>query len=203
MSPSTHSADVSQIQTDTTAILVDTGTTIPATIATVDNNVDAILVDTGTTIPATIATVDGNVDAILVDTGTTLPNRLGGALTIANSSATVLAYATAVEVMSGTLDLPYEDAVLFGSGCAYGNTLGDVGEFYATKGGVVQNIQQYLVAYGNSGDNWAYFPLGRFSNGDAWAFYVKRTSYPVGTGYVAAQMSSVFATQWFPDGAPA
>ena len=53
-------------------ILVDTGTTIPATIATVDTVVDAILVDTGTTIPATIATIDDFLDtevaAILADT---------------------------------------------------------------------------------------------------------------------------------------
>jgi hypothetical protein len=69
------------------AILVDTGTTLPATLTTiegkidtVDGVVDAILVDTGTTIPATLTTItskidviDGIVDAILVDTGTTLP----------------------------------------------------------------------------------------------------------------------------------
>ena len=65
-----------QVKTDIDAILVDTGTTIPATIATVDTVVDAILVDTGTTIPATIATVDTVVDAILVDTGTTLDGKL-------------------------------------------------------------------------------------------------------------------------------
>ena len=39
-------------------------------------SIDAILVDTGTTIPATIATVDTNVDSILVDTGTTLPAQI-------------------------------------------------------------------------------------------------------------------------------
>jgi hypothetical protein len=39
-----------------------------AALATVDANIDAILVDTGTTIPATIATVDTVVDSILVDT---------------------------------------------------------------------------------------------------------------------------------------
>lgn len=76
MSPSTHSADVSQIQTDTAAILVDTGTTIPATISTVDTVVDAILVDTGTTIPATITTLQTDASSILVDTGTTLPATL-------------------------------------------------------------------------------------------------------------------------------
>ncbi len=56
------------IDTNVDAILVDTGTTIPATITTLDTNVDAILVDTGTTLPATLATIDGIVDTILVDT---------------------------------------------------------------------------------------------------------------------------------------
>jgi len=54
-----------------------------ANLATVDTVVDAILVDTGTTIPAQIstlssdvATVDSNVDAILTDTGTTIPAQI-------------------------------------------------------------------------------------------------------------------------------
>lgn len=47
-----------------------------AALATVDSNVDAILVDTGTTLPASLATIDSNVDAILVDTGTTIPGTL-------------------------------------------------------------------------------------------------------------------------------
>lgn len=59
------------------AILVDTGTTLPATLATIDGIVDAILVDTGTTLPATLTTILGHIDtevaAILVDTGTTIP----------------------------------------------------------------------------------------------------------------------------------
>jgi hypothetical protein len=62
------------------AILVDTGTTIPADLVAIDakidiidTNVDAVLVDTGTTIPADLVTIDAIVDAILVDTGTTLP----------------------------------------------------------------------------------------------------------------------------------
>jgi phage baseplate assembly protein W len=61
-----------QVKTDIDAILVDTGTTIPATIATVDTVVDAILVDTGTTLPATLDTIDNFLDteiaAILADT---------------------------------------------------------------------------------------------------------------------------------------
>jgi hypothetical protein len=83
-------ASVDVIDTNVDAILVDTGTTLPATLTTIegkidtiDTNVDAILVDTGTTLPATLATIEGkidtidtNVDAILVDTGTTLPATL-------------------------------------------------------------------------------------------------------------------------------
>ena len=60
--------DLPQAVTDVAAILVDTATTIPATIATVDSNVDSILTDTGTTLPSTLSTIDGIVDAILVDT---------------------------------------------------------------------------------------------------------------------------------------
>ena len=67
---------VSAVDTVVDAILVDTGTTLPATLATIDGIADAILVDTGTTLPATLATVDNNVDAILVDTGTTLPDQV-------------------------------------------------------------------------------------------------------------------------------
>ena len=70
------------------------GLATASALATVDSNVDAILVDTGTTLPATLATiasyidteiatltsnlatVDGIVDSILVDTGTTIPASL-------------------------------------------------------------------------------------------------------------------------------
>jgi hypothetical protein len=76
---------------DINAILIDTGTTLSATLTTIDGKldtvdgiVDAILVDTGTTIQGMLAiidseigTIDGNVDAILVDTGTTLPGLIG------------------------------------------------------------------------------------------------------------------------------
>jgi|DEB0MinimDraft_3_1074331.scaffolds.fasta_scaffold14301_1 hypothetical protein len=47
-------------------------------LSTIDSNVDAVLVDTGTAIPATISTIDANVDAILVDTGTSIPATLSG-----------------------------------------------------------------------------------------------------------------------------
>ena len=54
-------------------------------IDTIDTVVDAILVDTGTTLPATLSTIDSNVDAILVDTGTTLPAAIPSAATIADA----------------------------------------------------------------------------------------------------------------------
>ena len=54
-----------------------------ASLNTVDSNVDAILVDTGTTLPATLTTIEGKVDtvdtvvdSILVDTGTTIPAQI-------------------------------------------------------------------------------------------------------------------------------
>ncbi len=69
-------ASVDTVDSNVDAILVDTGTTLPASLSTIDSNVDAVLVDTGTTLPATLATIDGNVDSILADTGTTLPASL-------------------------------------------------------------------------------------------------------------------------------
>lgn len=133
-------AALATVDANVDSILVDTGTSIPATLttiladtnelqtnqgdwatadvsglataaalATVDSNVDAILVDTGTTLPATLATiladtnelqtnqgdwatadvsglataaalatVDSNVDSILTDTGTTIPAQISG-----------------------------------------------------------------------------------------------------------------------------
>lgn len=55
--------------------------TVSGTTQTANDNgadINAILVDTGTDIPALIATVDANVDAILVDTATTLQGELDG-----------------------------------------------------------------------------------------------------------------------------
>ena len=98
------------------SILVDTGTTLPATLVTIDGKVDtvdsvadlilvdtnAILVDTGTTLPATLVTIDGIVDSILVDTTAIVAdtNELQSddvpALIAALSDPTSAAIATAV-----------------------------------------------------------------------------------------------------------
>lgn len=56
------------IKTDTAAILVDTGATIPATITAVKSDTAAILQDTGTDIPASITTIDTVVDAVKAKT---------------------------------------------------------------------------------------------------------------------------------------
>ena len=81
------------VDTNVDSVLVDTGTTIPATLSTIDGKVDTVdtvadaikavtdnLPDSGAlsslATASALATVDGNVDAILVDTGTTLPATL-------------------------------------------------------------------------------------------------------------------------------
>lgn len=63
--------------------LTSQGDTNESKLDTIDAIVDAILVDTGTTLPATLTTIEGKidtidaiVDAILVDTGTDLPATL-------------------------------------------------------------------------------------------------------------------------------
>jgi hypothetical protein len=64
-------------------ILIDTGTTLPASFATieskldvVDGIVDDILVDTGTSLDGKLDTISGNVNSVLEDTGTTLDSKL-------------------------------------------------------------------------------------------------------------------------------
>ncbi len=73
--------DIDEIRVETIAILVDTGTTLPATLTTIDGIVDAILVDTGTTL-------DGIVDAILVDTA--VIGTLGAGLTDLGGMSTAM-----------------------------------------------------------------------------------------------------------------
>ena len=89
--PTAFESKIDTIDTVADAILVDTGTSIPADITSARNEiavidaavdtevaaiktvVDAILVDTATTLNDKIDVIDGIVDAILVDTGTTIP----------------------------------------------------------------------------------------------------------------------------------
>ena len=90
----TDTSIISEVKTDTDAILVDTGTTLPADLATIDTNVDAVLVDTGTTLPAQISalndfdpTTDG-VDVTKINGSTEAAQDLSAsALTIVRASA--------------------------------------------------------------------------------------------------------------------
>lgn len=66
--------DATEVKVD--AILVDTGTDIPAALTIIDNEVgiidgivDAILVDTGTTLDGKIDTIDTVLDALVADIG--------------------------------------------------------------------------------------------------------------------------------------
>lgn len=64
------SADVAAVKSETALIVADTNElqTDWADGGRLDLILDAVLVDTGTTLPATLGTIDGIVDAILVDT---------------------------------------------------------------------------------------------------------------------------------------
>lgn len=92
------------------SILVDTGTTLPATLSTIDGIVDAILVDTGTTIPALLATIaayiDTEVQAILDDTGTTLPAQITALVTdyLGNGVHGLAALESLLDVLQDTAD---------------------------------------------------------------------------------------------------
>lgn len=76
-----------------------------ANLATVDTNVDAILVDTGTTLPATLATIDTVVDAILVDTDTTIPGLIAALndITVADVLTTQMTQSYASDGTAPTL----------------------------------------------------------------------------------------------------
>jgi hypothetical protein len=93
---------VDTVDSNVDAILVDTGTTIPATIATVDTVVDSILEDTGTTIPGTIATIDTVVDAIKVVTDALPDSGALSSLATASALATVDGNVDSILVDTGT-----------------------------------------------------------------------------------------------------
>lgn len=87
-------AALTTVDANVDAILVDTGTTLPAQITavdgkidTIDTNVDSILVDTDTTIPALIAAVDTVVNDIIADTGSSIPTQISALQVVANAIA--------------------------------------------------------------------------------------------------------------------
>ena len=100
---------VDAIDTVVDSILVDTGTTIPATITTIDNFLDteiaAILLDTGTTLNDKIDVIDGIVDDILVDTAEI--GAAGAGLTAVWTTDVVEAYAGPSETACTPAQLLY------------------------------------------------------------------------------------------------
>ena len=140
-------------------------TATDAAIATVDANVDAILVDTGTTLPATLATVDGVVDALAAQQALWSPPVAvaGGSVSISNSSnasyadtpMTITCPVDAGETFSVVLYLPSMAVDDAGSRLALGlegASLG-VGEvsFYGTPVTVGENWAGGIIARGGFG----------------------------------------------------
>lgn len=74
-------ADLATVDANVDAILVDTGTTLPATLTTIEGKIDTVdtVVDgikaVTDNLPdgGALTTIDANIDAILVDTGTDIP----------------------------------------------------------------------------------------------------------------------------------
>lgn len=72
--------DAATVASQVDSTLAGDFTTLNTKLDAIDANVDAVLVDTGTDIPATLTTIAGYIDteisAILADTGTTLDGKL-------------------------------------------------------------------------------------------------------------------------------
>ena len=122
---------IDTVDSNVDAILVDTGTTIPATIATVDTVVDAVkavtdnLPDSGAlsslATASALSTVDTVVDSILEDTGTTIPGTIATVDTVVDGIKAVtdnlpdsgalssLATASALATVDGNVDSVLED----------------------------------------------------------------------------------------------
>jgi len=120
---------VADVETDATAVLEDTGTTIPALIAALNDlsevqvnaQVDTAIADAALATAANLATVDGIVDAILVDTATTIPgliaalNDLSAAQVNAEVDTAIADAALATAANLATVDSNV-DAVLVDTG---------------------------------------------------------------------------------------
>ena len=108
---------VATVDSNVDAVLVDTGTTLPATLSTIEGKVDTVdavadgikavtdnLPDSGAlsslATASALATVDGNVDSVLEDTGTTIPATLS---TIDGKVDTVDTVADAIKAVTDNL----------------------------------------------------------------------------------------------------
>tara|TARA_R110000824_G_scaffold526_11_gene3389 strand:- start:5306 stop:8155 length:2850 start_codon:yes stop_codon:yes gene_type:complete len=155
-------ADLSTVDANVDAILVDTGTSIPSDLVALQSDVSSILVDTNelqaddipTTLAtlstsAALATVDSNVDAILVDTSTTIPATI--ATVDANVDAILLDTAEIGAAGDGltNINLPNQTMDITG------NLSGSVGSVTGSVGSVVGHTAQtgdsYALANGATG----------------------------------------------------
>ena len=110
------------VDTNVDAILVDTGTTLPASIATIDTNVDAVLVDTGTTLPATLSTIDTNVDT-----------AISGIITGAAATGTLSTTQASTNLTGYTDDQLIGRVIIWTSGAADGEAT-DITDYANTNG---------------------------------------------------------------------
>ena len=132
------SADIATVDGVVDSVLVDTGTTLPATLSTmegkidtVDGIADSILVDTGTTLPATLSTIEGKVDtvdgvadAILVDTNELQTDWADGGRLDAILDAR--ASQTSVDTIDGIVDSILDDTGTSGVVLAAGSVTASV-----------------------------------------------------------------------------
>lgn len=99
-------AEIDSNSTQLAAILVDTGTDLPATLATIagylDTEVTAILEDTGTTIPGLLSTIDTVVDAIKLITDNLPDSGALSSLASAVNLTTIDANVNSILVDTGT-----------------------------------------------------------------------------------------------------
>ena len=163
------SADIATVDGVVDSVLVDTGTTLPATLSTiegkidtVDGNVDAVLLDTNSletdwadggrldlildarASQTSVDTVDSNVDAILVDTGTTLPATLS---TMEGKIDTVDGVADSILVDTADMQPKIGTLSNLGSGATLADNLADV------AGGTFSTATDSLEAIRNRGDS--------------------------------------------------
>jgi len=147
-------ATLSTISGNVDSVLVDTGTTLPASLSTIDTNIDSVLEDTGTSLPATLATIDTNVDSVLEDTGTTLPATLS---TLATSSA-LSTVDTVVDSISSSLSSGVTCVAVSSAAVEDVFSTHAIAEEYsadgsssATPGALLWLIQQALTEFAISG----------------------------------------------------
>ena len=104
----------SDIQTDVTAILLDTGTTIPATITTAQADLNIL---TGATGANLLTATQASIDAIELDTGTTIP----ATITTAQADLDILTGATGANLLTATQ--ASIDAILVDTGTTIPGTI--------------------------------------------------------------------------------